>query len=661
MVATISPGKIHNKPPDDSHTMKTISNLISTAALACICSAQCHGAEADSPPAKPWNFLVILLDDAGWQDLGFSGNDFAETPHMDQLAARSMVFKQGYSTHPFCAPARQSMISGQWPARTAWIREDELTPEVAKRRSAPPWCPAVSSEWTRRTPEFTSLAESLKSKGYRTGHIGKWHFSGSGRDTSPEAEGFDVNFGGASQVGMVQNFFAPFEGLPGKVESKPGEYLTDRLTDEALAFIRDNKDRPFFMQLWHYAPHDPIQAPEPLVEKYRKKARAVGDPNLNPTYAAMLESIDTGVGRIIEELGKFGIADRTVILFASDNGGLRNFGVFPVARLDPLRGDKGMVYEGGIRVPIAIHWPGKTQPASTCEHPVSVLDFYPTILDIADEPLPDNQPVDGVSLAPLLSGETQDDLKHRPIFWHNVTSGVKRHGEIFQPVAAVRQGDWKLIKQFPDRIELYHLAKDPSEKTNLAQNEPGRAKQLARLLDDWLMQTGVALPVANPDYDPAFMLPRQVPNDTIPANTKPLMAWQPGADHAGWTAARMVRIEKTDSVMRLHATGSEPAININLDKPLEPGKYAVQVRVRVPVSGRALFGWGTSLHGADVVEFEPPRDAEWHTLTGVFQTKGKAVSLSFAGPFHLTRIGFHDPAVDTDYIEVSDIAIFRMP
>jgi arylsulfatase A len=637
-----------------------MKSLTSILAFALILQVSCFAQEEKPEPARPWNFLVILLDDAGWQDLGFSGNDFAETPHLDKLAARSMVFKQGYATHPFCCPTRQSMVSGQWPARTAWQRAEEVSPRAADG-GGPPWCPASAFAWTKNTPEFTSLAEALKSKGYRTGHIGKWHFAGKGRDTSPEAEGFDVNFGGHHEVGAVKNFFAPFEGLPGNVESKPGEYLTDRLTDETLAFIRDNKDRPFFVQLWHYAPHDPIQAPEAIVEKYRKKSREMGNDQLNPTYAAMLESIDTGVGRIFSELEKLGIADNTVILLASDNGGVRSFGFIPVARLDPLRGEKGVVYEGGVRVPIAIHWPGKTRAASSSEHPVSVLDFYPTILDIAGVPLPENQPVDGVSLAPLLRGEAQDELKERPNFWYNVTKGLKEDGTFFQPVAAVRKGDFKLIKQFPDKLELYHLAKDPSEKHNLAEKQSGRTERMERLLDRWLKDTGVALPVANPDYDPSFTISRQVPNETLPADAKPLLSWQPGAEDGGWSAGQMVLTEKIDGVLRITAKGGYPSIRTGLKQALAEGRYAVQVRLRVPTSGRIRFSCGGRKAGADVVEFNPRRDGEWHTLTGIFQTKGEVDTLTLAGPTHLKEIGFYDPAVHTDYYEVSDIALFKLP
>lgn len=640
--------------------MKTIRNLTIVAALVFISTMPCYAADSPTTPAKPWNFLVILLDDAGWRDLGFTGNDFVETPQLDRLAARSMVFKQGYATHPFCSPTRQSMVSGQWPARTAWQRTEEVNPRAADR-SGPPWCPASAFAWTRHTPEFTSLAEALKSKGYRTAHIGKWHFAGSGRDTSPEAEGFDVAFGGSNTVGAVRDFFAPFDGLPGKVKSKPGEYLTDRLTDEALAFIRQNNNRPFFLQLWHYAPHEPIQAPKAIVEKYRKKRRELGNNQFNPTYAAMLECIDTGVGRIFAELKKLGLDDNTVILLASDNGGVASFGYIPVAQLSPLRGDKGMVYEGGIRVPIAVHWPGTTKPGATSGIPVSVLDFYPTILEIAGVPLPKNQPVDGVSLAPLLRGKTQNALKERPHFWYNVTSGVKEDGTIFQPVAAVRKGDWKLIKQFPDKLELYNLAKDPSESENLAEKQVDRAGQLEHLLDCWLKDTGVATPVPNPNYDPAFTISRQVPNDTLPADGKLLLLWKPGAKDGGWKDGQMIRTERIGGVLRMHANGGYPLIQTRLEEALAEGKYAVRVRLRVPTSGRIRFNCAGSEAGADVVEFNPPRDGEWHTLTGVFQTHGEVDTLTLAGPTHLKTTGLYDPAVHTDYIEVSDIALFKLP
>ena len=402
-----------------------------------------------SAHAAPPNFLVILLDDAGWKDLGFAGNTFVETPNIDRLAEQSVQFPTAYATHPFCAPSRQSLITGQWPARTAWLQRSETDRPDAPRRG-PAFAAAGAASWTRRRPEFTSLAEALKKKGYATAHIGKWHFGIHAHDISPESEGFDVNFGGDHMVGAVKNFFAPYQGLPGDVKAPEGEYLTDRLTQETIDFIRGHKDGPFYVQLWHYAPHAPIMAPAAVVEKYRRKRERLGDMSLNPTYAAMIDVVDQGVGRILQSLEQLGLRENTVVLLSSDNGGVASLGSVPVTSMAPMRGHKQVIYEGGVREPMFIHWPGITA-GTVCGETVSLIDFYPTILDLAGVPLPD-QPVDGVSLVPLLKGGAMPSLHDRPLFWYNVTSGITDEGEPFQPVAAVRKGNWRLVKNFELRL-----------------------------------------------------------------------------------------------------------------------------------------------------------------------------------------------------------------
>lgn len=616
-------------------------------------------AETAEKSPKPWNFLVVLLDDAGWRDLGFTGNSYIETPVMDRLAADGMRFSHAYSTHPFCSPSRESLVTGQWPARTAWMQRSEVKDPDAPRK-APPFSPVSALTWTKRRPEFTSLAEALKSGGYTTGHFGKWHFELKAYDISPASEGFDTSFGGSNKVGAVQNFFAPFEGLPGPVTSHPGEYLTDRLTDETISFIRENKDRPFYAQLWHYAPHTPIQAPADLVDKYRKKRLKLGDRNLNPTYAAMVERTDTGLGRILSVLDELGLRDHTVILLTSDNGAEVSLGSVPVTSVAPLRGCKELLYEGGIREPMAIVWPGHTKPGSVYTPPVSLLDFYPTILGIAGIPLPKNQPVDGISLVPVLNGESDPSLECRPLFWYDVKSELRTDGSILLPGAAVHLGPWKLIRHFGSSTELFQLENDPSESRNLAADNPKKVAELDKLLDAWLADTGVALPTTNPDYDPSFVIPRQIPETELPADAKPLRQWKPASPDGKWQQGRASHVTSTDGVMRIQKTGLYPEIVTNDAAGLPPGKYAVKLRLRVPTSGRVRFHWnGESDRG--VIEFYPKRDGEWQTLTGIFQTTSPIKDLRLAGPTHLEEAGHYDPAIHTDYIEVSDIALLAIP
>jgi arylsulfatase A-like enzyme len=603
---------------------------------------------------KP-NFVVILLDDAGWRDTGFSGSDYIETPRLDRLAMQGMRFTTAYATHCFCSPSRESMMSGQWPARTAWLQRSEVSNPDAPR-GAPAYSPAGAAAWTQRRPEFTSLAEALKTAGYATAHIGKWHFGIDAHNISPESEGFDVNFGGSNMVGAVINHFAPFEGLPGHVDSEPGEYLTDRLTQETIDFITAHQDAPFYVQLWHYAPHTPIQAPEAVVNKYRQKRIQMGDLSLNPTYAAMIDVIDQGIGRIFQTLENLGIDENTIILFTSDNGGVESLGSVPVTQMKPLRGQKGLTYEGGVREPMFIHWPGVTD-GDVSGDPVSILDFYPTILDLAGVPLPTGQPVDGVSLVPLLRNGEMPSLSERPLFWYNVTSGLTADGGVFQPVAAVRRGDWRLVKNFERPLELYDLSADPGESVNLAETSPDVTADLEMLLDDWLADTGVVTPTANPFYDPDYIIPRQI--ETLPAAAQQDRDWSLDQEGCGWTAARMIHTSFVDGAMRMQADGSYPEIRTLDVAGLPAGRYAVQVELNVPTSGRIRFAWKGAAESGNL-EFFPQRDGAWHTLTGQFETGEALAELRLAAPTHLKISGHYDPDTQPDWIAVRNIKLFSV-
>ncbi|QHI69183.1 sulfatase [Tichowtungia aerotolerans] len=616
------------------------------ATLICTLSAQ-----AASP-----NFLVILLDDAGWRDLGFTGNTYIETPNLDRLAEQSIQFPTAYATHPFCAPSRQSLVTGQWPARTAWTQRSEVAHPDAPRGAAA-YAAAGAYAWSGRPLEFTSLAEALKGAGYATAHIGKWHFGEVKARVTPESEGFDVNFGGGQGVGAVKNFFAPYQGMPGNVEAPEGEYLTDRLTQETIDFIRDHKTEPFYVQLWHYAPHTPIMAPEKIVQKYRKKREALGDNSLNPTYAAMIDVVDQGVGRIFQTLEKLGLADNTVILFASDNGGVQSLGSVPVTSMLPLRGHKQVMYEGGVREPMFIHWPGVTA-GSVCGETVSMIDFYPTILDLAGVPLPD-QPVDGVSLVPLLKGESMPSLSDRPLFWYNVTHGITDEGETFQPVAAVRKGQWRLIKNFEKPLELYDLSSDAGESNNLAESHPEKAAELEKLLDHWLSDTGVVVPTKNPAYDPDYVIPRQV--DSLPEGYEVSKVWKLDNASCGWQAARMIKTSFHDGAMRLQEEGGYPEIRSEALSGLPAGRYAVQLELNVPTSGRIRMAWRENGARGGDIEFFPQRDGQWHTLTAVFEAEAPLAGLRLAAPTHLKETGHYNPETQPNWIEVRSVKLLSGP
>ena len=623
-------------------------------AATTLCSTAFPATTSERP-----NFIVILLDDAGWRDMGFTGNTFIETPNLDRLAGEGVIFRNAYATHPFCAPSRQSMITGQWPARTAWTKQDEVRKPGA-RHSAPPFSPAGVPGWTRNCPEFTSIAESLKGAGYATAHVGKWHFGIPGSGIEPETVGFDVNFGGSNLVGAVKSFFAPYDGLPGDFDAPADEYLTERLTDEAIAFIEANRNRPFFLQLWHYAPHTPIEAPAEVVTKYREKRDELGDPSLNPTYAAMMDIVDQGVGRIVAALEALGLADKTVILFTSDNGGVASLGSVPVTSMVPLRGHKQLTYEGGVRVPMFIYRPGGRDGGTTFDSPVSIMDFYPTMLELAGVALPEGQPSDGRSLVSVLEQKPSAELAERPLFWHNVTSGITDSGEVFQPVSAVRRGPWRLVHNFERPPELYDLENDPGETRNLADANPGILQELQALLEDWWEDTGLARPTANPAFDPNYVVPRQLPPDKLPADLREVRSWDSAALNNRWRPARMVKTESMEGSLRMASDGLYPEIVTQDVRDLLPGIYYLEVKLRVPTSGRVRAAWSGDREKGEI-EFHPKRDGKSHRLTAVFQTSEAMKQLRLAAPTHLHVTGHFDPHQQPDHVDIESIRLLARP
>ncbi len=460
--------------------------LAGAATLGC-------GGEAPPPP----NIVLLYIDDLGWRDLGVMGSAYYETPNIDGLAERGMLFTNAYANAPNCAPSRASLMSGQYPPRHGiFTVASAERGEARQRRLVPP------ENQTHLDLEVVTVAEALKSAGYVTGHFGKWHLGGAGY--LPTDQGFDVNVAGR-EFGSPPGYFYPYQRgareLSDLVETgHEGEYLTDRLTDEAIRFIEAQAERPFFLYLSHYAVHTPIEAKQEYVAHYREKQAEGGQ--ANPTYAAMIQSVDESVGRVLAVLDDLGLADNTAVVFYSDNGG---FG--PATSMAPLRGSKGMLYEGGIRVPLIVRWPGEVEPGGVTDSRVIGTDLYPTILEIANAPSPDGQVLDGVTLLPVLTGDGA--LPERPLFWHfpayleadRSVAGPWRT----TPAGAVRLGDYKLIEFFEDgTTELYDLRSDIGESNDLAEEMPEKVAELKALLDEWRAATGAPIPTEpSPDYDPA--------------------------------------------------------------------------------------------------------------------------------------------------------------
>ncbi len=457
--------------------------------LVLLCSTT--AARADAP--TKYNFVFILIDDMGWRDLGCYGSSFFETPNIDQLAASGVRFTNGYAACPVCSPTRASIIAGKYPARlhlTDWLpgRTDRPSQKLLR--------PKIRQELPL---EEVSLARALKPAGYVSASIGKWHLGGKG--FLPENHGFDLNVAGSAR-GSPPSFFAPYRlpknSPPFFADSKEGEYLTDRLTLEAEKFLEQNQDRPFFLYFPHYAVHIPLQAKKDQLAKYQAKAKP-GQPQHNPVYAAMVQSVDESVGRIMKKLDELKLRDRTVIVFTSDNGGLSvpEGPHTPATTNAPLRAGKGYLYEGGIREPLIVSWPGVVRPGQVCDVPVVSMDFYPTFLEIAGVQGDPRHVPDGVSLASLLKGGGAP--KRESIYWHY--PHYSNQGG--KPGGAVRKGDFKLIEFYEDgRRELYNLKDDLGEKDDLAAKMPEKVKELSQLLADWRQSVKAQMPTSNPDYRP---------------------------------------------------------------------------------------------------------------------------------------------------------------
>ncbi|MGN6553233.1 MAG: sulfatase [Verrucomicrobiota bacterium] len=463
---------------------------------------------ATAAPAKP-NIVFILTDDLGAHDLGCYGSTFYETPNLDRLAKQGMRFTDAYAACNVCSPTRASIVSGKYPARlhlTDWLPGRGNHPD--QKLNQPVFQMFLPLE------EFT-IAEALHADGYQTAFFGKWHL-GESTNYFPDHQGFDLNIGGCG-LGHPPSYFSPYR-IPTLPDGPPGEYLNERLTDEALKFLDHAQGKPFLLYFAHYAVHTPLQAKPDLIRKYEAKAaalppasgpefitdngRQVRQIQNHPTYAAMVQSLDESVGRVLNKLVELGLETNTIVIFTSDNGGLSTAEGTPTSNL-PLRAGKGWPYEGGVREPLIVKWPGVVKPGSVNHEPVISVDYYPTLLEMAGLPLSPELSLDGKSILPLLKGGT---LPERPLFWHY--PHYSNQGGA--PEGAVRLGDFKLIEWYEDmRIELYNLKDDIGEHHNLAATMPDKANALRKMLHDWRKEVNAQMPTPNPNYDPNALPPGQ--------------------------------------------------------------------------------------------------------------------------------------------------------
>lgn len=438
------------------------------------------------------NVIVILADDLGWADLGCYGSKFHRTPHLDRMAAEGVRFTQAYAACPVCSPTRAAVLTGKYPQRfnlTDWLPGRPDRPDQRLKR------PVINQQLPL---DAATLAEMLQPAGYVTGTIGKWHLGGAGFE--PQRQGFLSNIGG-DETGTPLSYFAPFQRngrfMPGLENAPAGEYLTDRYAAEAEKFLEQHKDQPFFLYLPHNAVHTPLQAPADRVAKFKEAAdkQPVGTQR-NPVYAAMLESLDEAIGRVLKKLDDLKLADRTLVIFTSDNGGLATLEGMPAPATinSPLREGKGYLYEGGIRVPLLVRWPGVIRPAIS-PVPACSIDLLPTITDICLGKAATD--VDGVSLLPILRQE--GELPPRDLFWHY--PHYANQGS--RPGGAIRSGHFKLIEYYETgRRELFNLAEEAGEGKNHSAEQPAMVEELAKKLDVWRKQVSAQMMTPNPDYVP---------------------------------------------------------------------------------------------------------------------------------------------------------------
>ncbi len=600
------------------HTLSCKRTTLPTPVAGLILVVMLTGAAHAAPPGdrRP-NIIFFLVDDMGWMDSTVYGSRYYETPNMERLASRGMMFTDAYAANPLCSPTRASILTGKWPARLRIttpachlppLPDQPLLPEKA--------APHVKTIFPRSKrflpPEELTIAEVLKRRGYRTAHIGKWHL-GINEEHWPDKQGFDVTRHGTPDPGPP-SYHSPYGFPRGTLkDGPPGEYITDRLTDEALAFIEANKKGPFLLHLWHYGVHGPWGHKEAITKRFADTKDPRGKQG-NPIMASMLKSVDESLGRVMDKLDALGIADDTIILFFSDNGGnvhsntasdrrrkapkgsrrwklLQDWRKWadhlPPTNNAPLRGGKATIFEGGYREPMLVCWPGVVKPGSTCSEPVVSVDFYPTLLEIVGAQPQPGQVLDGVSLVPLL--KQTGSLNREAIFCHFPHSFGNR-----SPAAtAVRKGDWKLIRvhdtnrTYPDRTMLCNLAEDIGETTNLAGKLPEKVKELDALIDGFLKETGALVPKPNPAY-------------------------------RVWGPSKETKAVETAGVLRI-SSDVRPFVQTREVPPLK-GPFAVCFRLRMAegtTSGRVY--WATESKPGYARErfeaFKPSHDGQWKDYT----------------------------------------------
>ena len=559
------------------------------------------------------NVVFILADDLGWADTTLYGHTkFYHTPNIDRLAKRGMTFNRAYSASPLCSPTRSSILTGLNPARigiTAPVcHETDERLEATPIKTGPPGNKANGClSATRLKTEYVTIAESLKAAGYATGHFGKWHLGP--EPFSPLQQGFDVDVPHYAGPGPAGSYVAPwkfkdFDADPGE----PHQHLEDRMAKEAVAFIEKHKDAPFFLNYWMFSVHAPFNAKTNLIEKYRALANPA-DPQRSPTYAAMVESMDDAVGTLLNTLDRLNLTDRTLIVFFSDNGGnMYNEvdGTTPTSNA-PLRGGKATLYEGGVRVPCVVCWPGTVAAGTRSDTVIQSVDFYPTLLEMLGLKPADGQRFDGVSIVPALKGQPLQRDAIFTFFPHD-----PRVPDWLPPAVSVLCGDWKLIRIFyggdngAHRWKLFNIASDLSEKNDLAAQEPQRVKELDARIEAFLRDAHAVLPLPNPAFNPAAYHPELegVQQKELP---------KPGPEAQADWKARNCTVTFTNGIVTVRGTGDTPFLGFSAGHPKGPAIVRFRARAAATGAGRVEVVPPAGQSAAQSVPFEL-KGGDWQVL-----------------------------------------------
>jgi len=584
----------------------TRRNFLKTAFMAAgACALPISRLPGQTPAAKRPNILFILADDMGWMDCELYGSEYYDMPNITRLARRGMMFTNAYSASPLCSPTRASILTGKYPERlhlttpACHLPPEPFLPEIAQQ--AAPHQKVVTPHSIRYLPleEFT-VGQAFQEAGYTTALMGKWHL-GHSEEHWAKHQGFEVDLG--APVPGPPSYFAPYR-MRNFPNGPKGEYVTDRLTQEAVDFLEQQGGSPFMLFLWHFAVHSPFQAPQEMVDKWRKRTDPRGKQE-SPVMAAMLKSMDDGIGRVLDTLDRLNLTENTIIVFFSDNGGNMYDEIegVPPTHNSPLRGGKGNGYEGGTRVPLIVSWPGVVEPASKSEAIVSSIDMYPTFLEMAGIKNTRQSPLDGVSFAPALRQEAFD---RGAIFCH-----FPHYGPATQniPCTWVRQGDWKLIRFYgeaPDRghgYELYNLREDIGEQNNLAAQMPEKVAVMDRLIESHLKNTGAMVPIKNPRYT---------------------------APKSGWQASGNVQSEQRDGLLKLNVSESQAVLDCE-DLPIVRNAMALRFRMRSELPGPITVYFKDDRNNefakSRSITIDAVQKGQWHDYQANFSPNGRLTGL----------------------------------